>query len=107
MELGRNLFAMQEWKGCRDLSLCPPSSGIFQGSRNNESLPVAQVVKEASSLGQLWSADAIVWVLCSSRFVCPSRNLLLQDYEEVGPVGSKKVMRLHPQEGGDFPDEVA
>lgn len=80
------------------LSLCPPSSGMFQGSRNNESPPVAQAVKEGSSL-----VHCCLRMLSSGYCVPLEICYLLGDQEEVGPVGGEKVTRLPPQEG----DEVA
>lgn len=49
MELGKIGHAGVAGQG--SLSSCPPSSGMFQGWRNHESLSVALTVKEAPSLG--------------------------------------------------------
>lgn len=74
---------------------------MFQESRKNESLPVSQAVKEASSLVHC-GVRMLLFGCCVPLEIC----YLLRDYEEVGPVGGEKVVRLRPREGDEFLDEV-
>lgn len=103
--LDSSCWPFRSGRSVEPLSPCPPSSGMFQGWRNNESPPAAQVVKEASSLGHCGLGTLLSGYSDHLEFVC---TLEIYCYETMKRWGLWEVGRSqgYAQEGKDFPDEV-